>query len=82
MSNENKEEIKLLYIKKYEYKHDNFEVYSIEEINKSRKLIGLPLLKKEKRNCINCKKKIDTIQDRLCPKCRYSANNKGSCILT
>lgn len=82
MSDENQENKKLLKIKKYEYKNDNFEVYSINEINKSRVLLGLPLLKNKKRSCINCKKEIKTIHERLCPKCRYSANNNGSCILT
>ncbi len=45
------------------------QLKDLEEINKTRKLAGLPLIMIKNRSCNVCSKKFPSHGDRTCPEC-------------
>lgn len=52
----------------------------LKEINRARRDVGLPEIKKKQRQCLNCDKWFDSSIERLCANCGQSAARKNNCF--
>lgn len=54
----------------------------LEEVNKFRKMNGLPELHRKERLCISCKRTINTVSNRMCSICYDYLNDRKNAYIS
>lgn len=54
-----------------DYKLTKYELDAVKELNRNRKIIGMPPIQVKERQCLHCRKKFVSAGARLCKVCTF-----------